>query len=396
MTIGSLTPLSCVLVSDRDEVPIEPDQTYRTAGIYSFGRGLFEREQISGAETSYKVLYRLHHDHFVVSRLNGWEGAIDVVPKKLDGCLVSNEYPTFSIKRNRAYPEYLRWIARWPSFWERLVPRGSMVRRKRVQPDQLLSVEIPLPPLSVQEAIAETLQRISSLSSQAAKLSKHADVLSSALAVALASRSDLSRASKIRRGWRYEPLGALMEPSIDRVQVRPDKAYPNLGIYSFGRGLFKKPPIEGDKTSAKALNRVHSGQFIYSRLFAFEGAYGVVTEDFQGFCVSNEFPTFSVDPTQLDARWLAIYLRSRDRWMELASKSKGLGVRRQRVSIESVLSYEVWLPPIDEQREMIKMVDVIEITRANRRNLMPKIDALTTAAVNKALDAAASSDGARE
>ncbi|HEY8816848.1 MAG TPA: restriction endonuclease subunit S [Candidatus Dormibacteraeota bacterium] len=373
-------------MEDRDQVRIEPDQTYRTAGIYSFGRGLFERDEIIGAETAYKVLYRLHRSQFVVSRLNGWEGAMDVVPDELDGCLVSNEYPTFSIQHNRAHPEYLRWIARWPGFWQHLVPRGSMVRRKRVQPDQLLEVEIPLPPLGEQLAIAKSLKRIGSLSTQVAELLKHANALSDALEVALASRSDLSEASKIQRGWRREPLGALMTPSIDRVEVQPNESYPNLGIYSFGRGLFEKIPIEGNGSSAKALNRVRSGQFIYSRLFAFEGAYGVVTQDFDGYFVSNEFPTFDVDSTQLDARWLAVYLRSRDRWMELASKSKGLGVRRQRVSIETVLSYEVWLPPIVEQHEMLKIVDAIETSRAQRQSVSPNIEALTAASVNKALD----------
>lgn len=386
MSSRSLVPLGLVLVEDRDQVRIEPDQTYRTAGIYSFGRGLFERDEIIGAETSYKVLFRLHRDQFVVSRLNGWEGAVDVVPDELDGCLVSNEYPTFSIERSRADPEYLRWIARWPGFWQRLVPRGSMVRRKRVQPDQLLKVEIPLPQLAEQLAIAKSLGRIGSLSTRAAELLEHADVLSDALEVALVSRSDLDEASKKGRGWRRESLRALMTQSIDRVEVQPNGSYPNFGIYSFGRGLFEKPPIEGASSSAKALNRVRTGQFVYSRLFAFEGAYGVVTKDFDGYCVSNEFPAFDVDSTQLDARWLAVYLRSRDRWMELASKSEGLGLRRQRVSIETVLTYEVWLPPIEEQQEMIKLVGVIETSRAKRRSVSPNIGALTAASVNKALE----------
>jgi len=386
MSSRSLVPLDLVLVEDRDQVRIEPDQTYRTAGIYSFGRGLFERDEIIGAETSYKVLFRLHRDQFVVSRLNGWEGAVDVVPDELDGCLVSNEYPTFSIERSRADPEYLRWIARWPGFWQRLVPRGSMVRRKRVQPDQLLKVEIPLPQLAEQLAIAKSLGRIGSFSTRAAELLEHADVLSDALEVALVSRSDLDEASKKRRGWRRESLRALMTQSIDRVEVQPNGSYPNFGIYSFGKGLFEKPPIEGASSSAKALNRVRTGQFVYSRLFAFEGAYGVVTKDFDGYCVSNEFPAFDVDSTQLDARWLAVYLRSRDRWMELASKSKGLGLRRQRVSIETVLTYEVWLPPIEEQQEMIKLVGVIETSRAKRRSVSPNIGALTAASVNKALE----------
>ena len=61
--------------------------------------------------------------------------------------------------------------------------------------------------------------------------------------------------------------------------------YPNLGIYSFGRGLFAKPSISGATTSAPKLFRVRSGQFIYSRLFAFEGAFGVVPEHMDGWYV---------------------------------------------------------------------------------------------------------------
>ena len=57
-----------------------------------------------------------------------------------------------------------------------------------------------------------------------------------------------------------------------------------------GRGVFDKPPIEGTRTSAKTLYRIRSRQFIYSRLFAFEGAYAAVPPRCDGRYVSNEFP----------------------------------------------------------------------------------------------------------
>lgn len=150
-----------ILVIERDEVTLEPGEYYRTAGIYSFGRGAFERGIVQGADTSYQSLFRLHEDQVVLSRLNGWEGAVDVVDGRLAGCFVSNEYPTFAVDRSRADPAFLRWIVRWPTFWDRLVPRGSMVRRKRVQPAQFLKVPIPLPPIAEQFRIAERLDCIS-------------------------------------------------------------------------------------------------------------------------------------------------------------------------------------------------------------------------------------------
>ncbi len=134
------------------------------------------------------------------------------------------------------------------------------------------------------------------------------------------------------------------------TRVEPNLSYPNVGIYSFGRGLFTKADIDGSMTSAKALHRIRAGQFIYSRLFAFEGAYTYVGDEFDGYFVSNEFPTFDVDPERLESRWLANYLRSPERWAELGGASKGIGVRRQRVPVEAVLNYEVWLPPICVQQ----------------------------------------------
>jgi type I restriction enzyme S subunit len=175
-----------------------------------------------------------------------------------------------------------------------------------------------------------------------------------------------------------------MQPAFDSIHVEPEGSYPNLGIFSFGRGLFAKPNIEGGATSAKVLNRVHAEQFIYSRLFAFEGSYAFVVREFDGYFVSNEFPTFDTDPEQLEARWLANYLRSPDRWAELASSSKGLGVRRQRVPVESVLAYELWLPPVEQQRAMVQMIDRLEQARVSRAQADAWIGSLAPAAVNEA------------
>lgn len=352
-----IRPLREVLALVRDEVRVEPDGTYRLAGIYSFGKGLFEREQISGAETSYRTLFRLTEGQFVVSKLNGWEGAVDVVSSDHAGCVVSGEYPTFAVDRDQADPAYLRWIARWPKFWDLLVPRGSMVRRKRVAIAQLLDVSIPLPPLEEQRGIAARLDDIAGIQARIRSRAAASQTLSDALTVSLSSRPELDDAAKGGLGWQKIKLGSALAVATDRHAVDAATSYPNLGIYSFGRGLFAKPDIDGDSTSATALYRVRAGQFIYSRLFAFEGAYAWVRPEFDGYFVSNEFPTFDPDPDQLDARWLATYLRSPDRWVELAGSSKGLGVRRQRVPVDAVLAYEIWLPPLEQQREMLRTID---------------------------------------
>ena len=76
--------------------------------------------------------------------------------------------------------------------------------------------------------------------------------------------------------WPKVRLSECLQPTNDIVSVQRDQEYPNFGIYSYARGLFRKLPINGLASSANTLRRVRKGQFIYSRLFAFEGAYGIV------------------------------------------------------------------------------------------------------------------------
>ena len=85
--------LGDVLTLDRDPVALEDDQVYRTVGVYSYGRGLFERPLVTGRETSYSIYYRLRRGQLVYSKLFAWEGALAVVDERSDSMFVSQDFP---------------------------------------------------------------------------------------------------------------------------------------------------------------------------------------------------------------------------------------------------------------------------------------------------------------
>jgi type I restriction enzyme S subunit len=151
-------------------------------------------------------------------------------------------------------------------------------------------------------------------------------------------------------------LGEVLRPAGEVVRVRENQEYPNFGIYSFGRGLFRKPPISGLATSASSLVKVKAGQFIYSRLFAFEGAYGLVGPEFDGAYVSNEYPVFDIDESRVVPRFLLAYVTLPSTWSTMARGSKGVGVRRQRVQPAQVLGSEMPLPPLAEQQRLVPLI----------------------------------------
>jgi len=109
-------PLGEVLRAAPDEVVVEPDEMYRVAGIYSFGRGLFARPTIQGTDTKYKTLFRLREDQFVYSRLKAFEGAVAIVDGQFDGAFVSQEFPQFNAVRERVDPTFLAGSARGQRF----------------------------------------------------------------------------------------------------------------------------------------------------------------------------------------------------------------------------------------------------------------------------------------
>ncbi|CFL01684.1 restriction endonuclease subunit S [Burkholderia pseudomallei] len=161
------------------------------------------------------------------------------------------------------------------------------------------------------------------------------------------------------KSWPKVALGDLLQPANEPARVREDQSYPNFGIYSFGRGLFAKPPINGMQTSAGTLYRVRAGNFIYSRLFAFEGSYGLVDDAFDGSFVSNEYPSFSIDRSRLEPRFLKAYFQVPNVWHAIAMGSKGVGSRRVRVQPDKVLAHCMPLPPLTEQQALVAHLDAL-------------------------------------
>ncbi len=161
------------------------------------------------------------------------------------------------------------------------------------------------------------------------------------------------------RRWPPTPLGDVLTKADARVRVAADQEYPNFGLYSFGRGLFAKPPIQGSNTSATSLFRARTGQFVYSRLFAFEGAYGIVTPQFDGAFVSNEFPLFDCDRDRVLPEYLHWFFRNPGVWPEVARLTTGLGNRRRRIKPEALLGYCIPLPDPTEQAKIVDRLNQI-------------------------------------
>jgi type I restriction enzyme S subunit len=160
---------------DIQRTPMKPATTYRLAGVLNAGKGMVAKGELDGGDTEYAAMNVLRADQVVMRKLTAWEGPITVVPAEFDGFVVSNEFPTFTLGPE-LMPDWMRHVCRSPRLWAEMKNRvsGTVQRRKRLNPEQLLQIQLPIPPPEVQARIVEVLDAVDA---QVTALDMEADAL---------------------------------------------------------------------------------------------------------------------------------------------------------------------------------------------------------------------------
>jgi type I restriction enzyme, S subunit len=350
-------PLGDVLQSAPAEVPVEADGTYPIAGVYSFGRGLFQRGPISGNQTSYSRLNRLEPGRLVMSRLKAFEGALTVIPAEFGGWFLSPEFPTFEIDATQADQRYIANLCAWPKLWSRLSEqsKGVGARRERVNADRLLTIKVPLPDLPEQRRIVTLLDTSFDKLNRAAVLRDRSNslrdaIFESAISAAVAQHVELA------------PIGAILTLSRAPVEIDPDEKYQALGMRSFGKGIIRYEGAEGRELSKLRYYRFPAGALALSNIKAWEGAIGV-TEAKDTACVaSHRFMFYTPRDGRINISYLRHYLLSRSGLAQVAAASPGSADRNRTLSIKGFEAIKVPFPGRETQDRTADLIDTLNRT----------------------------------
>lgn len=153
--------MGALLTLRRPDVEVRLEETYRFAGVKSFGGGVFPSVVKSGSDFSYRQLIRVNTDEFVYPKLMAWEGALGVVPAECDGMVVSPEFCVFTVNHDAVLPAFLDIYFRQPYVWPQLagVSAGTNIRRRRIYPENFLKFTIRLPSIAEQHHVVEVDRR---------------------------------------------------------------------------------------------------------------------------------------------------------------------------------------------------------------------------------------------
>ncbi|WP_245502786.1 restriction endonuclease subunit S [Rhizobium ruizarguesonis] len=372
--------LSKVLSLDIDAVPVNPTASYKMAGVYSFGRGLFTRGPLSGAETTYKHFHRLTSGMVVLSQLKAWEGAIAIVGEEHVGCFLSTQFPTFKCNQDIACAEYIGWFLRYPSVWEqlRLEARGMGARRDTVSPEKFLSLKIPLPPLDEQKAIARQLGKVQ------AKLKEREAELAAVECDANAMLSNAFR--EITDGVEYLPLCEVAPLVRREIKIDPKAHYTEIGVRSFYKGIFHRRTMPGSEFSWQKLSRIHEGDLVFSNLMAWEEAIAVAGPN-DAMCVGNHrMLTCAVKPGLAEPNFLFHYFQTPEGFGKILDSSPGSIARNKTLSSKKLPFITVPVPDVALQKRFARLRAYVDQVRAIRGSTARDVEALVPAMLHEIFD----------
>ena len=162
----------------------------------------------------------------------------------------------------------------------------------------------------------------------------------------------------MKNDWKTTKLSEVLAPVSRREVIDPTKEYPLLGIRLDGGGPFHRETKLGSGIAARTLFKVRTGDFIYSRLFAWRGAFGIIRSDLNGCYVSGEFPTFKPNPDKLDVKFLQSWFRLPMSISKVQAVCTGsTPLTRNRFKEEFFLPMEVSLPSLSEQRRIVARIE---------------------------------------
>jgi type I restriction enzyme, S subunit len=354
---------------------ISDDDIYRCVGVRWYGLGAFVREELPGMDISRKQQWIIKAGDIVYNKLFAWKNSFAIADDAVDGCIVSDKFPTYEADLSLVDLKFLEYYFRVPKIGQQaqdLSKGAAAISKLTLNPPQFWELTMPLPPLDEQRRLVARIEALAAKIEEARGLRR--------LAVEEAENLVVRAASQIldEQGWQIQRL--------ETVLAEPPR-----------NGLSPQQEVESNGRRMLRINAVSSSPTRYVDLSAYK-LVDVVDEIAQPFVLQHDdvfIVRYNGDINRVakaaifrnDGECDVVYP---DKLMRLRpDKSKmipdflvfALGASSVRSQIEEMgkttagqigvsgsnaKSFQVPVPPLEEQRRIVAYLD----------GLQAKVDAL--------------------
>lgn len=370
---------------------IQDDVSYKCVGVRWYAMGTFVREHLLGMNIARKQQWIIRAGDVVYNKLFAWKGSFAIADDSVNGCIVSDKFPTYEVNLEIIHPDFLRYYFRTPQLAQQaqdLSKGAAAISKLTLNPPQFWDLIIPLPPLEEQRRIA-------------AKIDKLAAKIEEARGLQQKSKADLEVIWPALLGFAYdeakstaarvERLGDLCCQITDGTHLTPtyvDDGVPFLSVKDITSGRISFQNVKHITPEEHAILTKRCKPERDDVLLTKVGTTGYA----KAIDVDREFSIFvslallKLDKTRLLPKFTEHMLNS-SRLKEY-SKEGTRGVGNQNLVLKFIREFPVPVPPLEEQRRIVSYIDElqfkIEALRRAQAESAAELDALFPSILDKA------------
>lgn len=328
----------------------------RTADSYQFDTEAVCVPLISSTGHGNAALHRVHYQSgkFALANL-----LVALIPKDPSRCDAKYLYFLLQAKK-----DYL------------LVPLMQGTANVSLKIQDIAGVQIELPPLDEQRRIVAKIESV---------VAKIDEVRQQRQAIQTDAQAMLRSAfQQVIEGAEYRPISEVA-PIVRRpVEIEPEGEYPELGVRSFGKGVFHKPVLNGFDLTWQKFHRVQNGDLLVAIRKAWEGAVWFASEsEDNGVLITANYLVCKPMQDVTNAQFLAFYLLNEGN-QQIQDSSTGTADRNRIISMKRLEKIEVPVPDYDTQiwfNDLQAQVAAIQQAQADNQT---ELDVLLPAILDRA------------
>jgi type I restriction enzyme S subunit len=366
--------IGSIAIQQKRVAKVDAKSNYNLIGIRSNNEGVFFRETKSGSDIFSNNLLQVNEGDFIYSRLSAPSGGFGVVTEEFDNCFVSNEFPVFEIDRSKSSSKYLFYYFSQRSVLHQLQSKGT--GRTRFSEVEFFNQEIPLPPLKVQQKILSTLEKVKSKTDEIINLrTEQVKNINNLL---------FSKYTNLIENAEWLPMKEVAPIHRRQVEVNPEETYFEIGVRSFGRGLFENPSFKGSDLTWQKPFWMREGDLLFSNIKAWEGAVGFIPKKYDGWVGSHRYITCLPNLKIIDPEFLYYYFRTFDGVEKLSTASPGTVDRNRTLNNKLLQQIEIPVPVIKLQKEFVELLEKTNAIKKYYKQTEQELSELMPSLLDKA------------
>lgn len=331
-------PLRSFLIdlSEERKITLEEDRIYCDPTISTKTNTISVSNEVLGADLKVKKRILIVPGDLVIGKMHTQNGSFAVADKEY---VSTGTFVPFKIDETKINPKYL-FISLRPALNKLGI--DDTAGRETYKMEEILAIQIPLPPLEVQDAIVERIEKQKQIIDGTEKIGINFEIPDNYFE--FSDTEELGKICDVRDGTHDSP-------------VQLDKGVPFITSKNLNNGKLDLKNItyisETDHRLISKRSKVENGDILFGMI----GTIGnpVVVETNFEFSIKNVALIKFYSDEKIINKYLYYYLLSERLNDYLKSESKG-GVQKY-IALGFIRSLKIPLPPLETQRQIVEKLD---------------------------------------